>query len=96
MDLEAIRQFLHEHPDGVKIRMVTGKEYLIPHRDYIWLGPPRTTPESRKSMHRTSFVVHEPPELEMRLVNAMLVAEILPWHAKNGNGHGKAKGKKKG
>ncbi len=85
MDLKAIRDDVNNHPGGVSIRMIDGTVYRAPHRDYIWLGPP---PEERgmRGPHSTSFIVHTEGN-EMRLINALLVAEITKLK-RNGNGHG--------
>jgi hypothetical protein len=93
MDLKSIRDFVSSHPHGVLIKMVDGTKYEVPHRDYIWMGPP---PEARtgRGPHSTSFIVHTKND-EMRLVNALLVTEISGL-SQNGNGHAKPrKGKRK-
>lgn len=80
MNIIAIREFVNDHPQGVVIRMVDGREYTIPHRDYVWF-----TPSSGKlgAAFATSFyVAHEGVG---RLVNAFLVAEVQPLKV---NGHG--------
>lgn len=84
MDLESIRSFVREHPEGVRLRMVDGREFDIPHRDYVTFGPPRDTPVSRRGAHATSFLLWV--EDDFRLINALLVAEMVPLKA-NGNGH---------
>lgn len=60
MDLESIRQFVQENPEGVRVRMIDGRVYEIPHRDYITLGPPRAGSEARRSPHATSFIRQRP------------------------------------
>lgn len=85
MEISALRQFVSDHPEGVVIRMVDGKEYTIPHRDYIWFTPGYGQPESRVGRYATSFYVSE--DGTGRLVNALLVAEVLPLKkASNGQG----------
>lgn len=94
MGIESIRRLMQENPQGVRVRMVDGKKYTIPHRDFVSFGPPRDTPEARRAPGATSFIVYE-PNYTFRLVNALLVAEVSPLPA---NGHGRAakrRGKKK-
>lgn len=90
MDLKSIRDYVNSHPGGVTIRMVDGTVNRVPHRDYIWLGP-RPEERSLRGTHSTSFIVHTVND-EMRLINALLVAEITGLKG-NGNDHG-GKGKK--
>jgi hypothetical protein len=91
MELEKIRKFVHEHPEGVVIHMVNGTTYTIPHRDYITFGPLRETSKGEQVAAGTTFMVFEGPGLEyMKLVNAMLVAEVSVQ--KSG---GKGKGRKR-
>jgi len=86
MELEAIRNFVQTHPEGIVIRMVDGTRYTIPHRDYLSFGAPK------KTLSGTSFVLYETGDISsMRLLNALLVAEVLPL-GKNG---GTAKGKRR-
>jgi len=89
MNLEEIRNFMLEHPGGVRLRMVDGTEYVIPHLDYVSFGP-RDRPEAKRGPYATSFIVYDLKEqLRMRLVNALLVTEVEPlWQ----NGHGRGKG----
>lgn len=82
MDIESLRNFVREHPGGVRLRMVDGQVYDVPHRDYISLGPPRNSPEARRGPHATSFLVWR--DDEFKLVNALLVAEVAPLNP-NGN-----------
>jgi len=89
MDLTALRKIVQDHPEGVVIRLVDGTKYEVPHRDFISLGPP---PEMRspRSAHATSFLIWDGEG--MRLVNALVVAEVVPiqQNGKNGkNGHKK-------
>ncbi len=86
MDLESIRQFVQQNPEGVVVRMVDGRVYEIPHRDYITFGPERTTASARRGPHATTFIVWEGDAFF--LVNALLVAEVSALKA-NGNGHKK-------
>jgi hypothetical protein len=87
MELEAIRKMVQEHPEGVIIRLVNGTEFKIPHRDYLSFGAPREMLNGKKATTGSSFIVFEHGDVaSMRLVNALLVSEVLPWH-KNGNGH---------
>lgn len=95
MDIERIRKFLHEHPAGIAIRMVNGTEYRIPHRDYITFGPLREKSDGERVAVGSTFLVFENDGFEsMKLVNALLVSEVVPLKL-NGNGHGKGKKSKK-
>lgn len=89
MDTNAIRLQVSEHPQGVVIRMIDGSECHIPHRDYIWFTPSFGSPESRSRM-ATSFWLHDAKSEETRLVNAMLVKELVPMKA-GSNGHAKTR-----
>lgn len=93
MDANALRQFVSDHPEGVVLRMVDGKEYRIPHRDYVWFTPAYGQPESRVGRFSTSFYVSE--EGVGKLVNPVLVAEVMPI-TPNGRGTGRSgKGRSK-
>jgi len=89
MDVAAIRRYVNDNPDGILIRMVDGTEYPVPHRDWVWFTPtilPHEDKPSRPS--NTSFwIAHEGYG---KLINALLVKELVPLAAKkNGNGsHG--------
>ncbi len=90
MEVEKIRRFVHEHPEGVIIRMIDGTSYKIPHRDYITFGPLRETPKGEFVAAGSSFMVFEGPGLEyMKIINAMLVKEV---EAARSNGHGPRRG----
>lgn len=84
MELKAIREFVNDHPEGVIIRMVNGMEYEIPHRDYVWFVPTGGT-DGKASRVATSFYISH--DEVGRLVNALLVAEIVPMK-RNGKSHG--------
>lgn len=90
MDLESIRKFVQDHPDGVIIRMVDGTKYPIPHRDWISFGPPAKSITGKDVLRGTSFIVYDEPGgvFGMKLVNAMLVAEVSPMK-QNGRAGGK-------
>lgn len=91
MELARIREHVINNPRGVKIVMANGREFVIPHRDYITFNP-EAAGEQRSDRSARSFYVWENDSLI--LVNAMLVAEVAPMKA-NGNGHsGRGKGKK--
>src|SRR2546423_1287073 len=93
MDIEAIRQFLDEHPQGIRVRMIDGTEYRIPHRDYMALGPPRNLAGGGRGRSATSFIVYDiSDDLRLRLVNSLLVADVSPL---NRNGAGPHRGRKK-
>lgn len=76
MDIRAIREFVNSHAEGVRIRMVDGTEYDVPHRDYIWFTPATEMPETKVGRFATSFYVSV--EGVGRLVNALLVAAVEP------------------
>jgi hypothetical protein len=90
MDPRALKEFVNTHPDGVVIRMIDGTEYEIPHRDFIWFTPGFLQPESRVGRLSTCFYVSH--EGVGRLVNALLVAEVVPMKGRNGKGRGKRRG----
>jgi len=93
MNIEAIRAFVHEHPDGVRLRMIDGREFDIPHRDYSAFGPPRTPGRPPA----TSFVLWD-TEGGFRLLHALLVSEVVPIKNNGHSGRGgkdKPKGKSK-
>lgn len=87
MELKAIREFVNNHPEGVLIRMVNGTEYEIPHRDYVWFVPTGGGDGKANRVATSFYVSHDEVG---RLVNALLVAEIVPMKR---NGHGKSHGK---
>lgn len=88
MELESIRKFVQDHPDGVRIRMIDGKVFDIPHRDWISFGPPAKNLAGKDVLRGTSFIVYEEAGgvHGMKLVNAMMVADVSPMKL-NGNGH---------
>lgn len=90
MDAKAIRTFVSEYPNGVEIRMIDGTVYRVPHRDYLWFTPAYGGSESKVGRMATSFWLHDPERDETRLVNAMMVKEILPLQE---NGKKKRKGR---
>ncbi|MEK6702879.1 MAG: hypothetical protein AABZ53_11485 [Planctomycetota bacterium] len=95
MELERIRQSLHEHPSGIAIQMVNGTEYHVPHHDRITFGPLREKSDGERVAVGSTFLVFETDDFEsMKLVNALLVSEVVPLKL-NGNGHGKGKKSKK-
>lgn len=91
MNANDVREFVHGHPDGVVIRMIDGYEYEIRHRDWVWFPPVFGHTGSRAGRYASSFGVYHNEAL--RLVNCMLVAEIVPLK-KNGNGHGRKPGRR--
>ncbi|CAG0948599.1 hypothetical protein PHYC_00041 [Phycisphaerales bacterium] len=95
MELEAIRKFVQDHPDGVVIRMIDGTRLVVPHRDFISFGAPKEMLSGKQATRGTSFVFFETGDVpSMRPINAMLVAEVMPLE-RNGNGkHGKGRSKK--
>lgn len=92
MDTAALRTFVNEHPEGVVIRMVDGKMYRIPHRDYIWFTPSFGQPESKVGRYSTAFWLFDVDEETNRLVNSMLVLDVSPLKK---NGHGGKKSSKR-
>jgi hypothetical protein len=89
MDLNAIRQFVQDNPAGVVIRMVDGTEYPIPHRDHIWFTPHSDAPENRGTRLATSFYVSV--DGVGKLVNAMVVREVVPMSVKPSRSKGRRK-----
>lgn len=89
MELKAIREFVNDHPEGVVIRMVNGTEYEIPHRDYVWFVPAGGS-DGKPSRAATSFYISH--DEVGRLVNALLVSEIVPMKR---NGKSQSGGRKK-
>ena len=83
MEARALKAFVNDHPNGVVIRMVDGREYQVPHRDFVWFTPGFGESDGRTNRLSTSFYVAE--EGVGRLVNALLVAEVVPM---NGGAHG--------
>lgn len=89
MDIESIRQIVDANPQGVRIVMIDGTKLEIPHRDFISLGPGTDAGLSpRRVAAHTAFTVYEVNGVPMRIVNAMLVEEVLPLS-------GKGKGRKR-
>jgi hypothetical protein len=79
MDLETIRQGVENHPEGVRIIMIDGTRYDVPHRDFIALGPGIDAGLSpRRAASRTTFTLHEVGGVPLQLINAMLVKEVVP------------------
>lgn len=89
MDLKALRDFIGDHPHGVRIHMVDGTVYRVPHRDYVWFTP-SAGPDPRGARAGTAFWLHDPDRDATRLVNAMLVKEVVPMNG-NGKAHGRTK-----
>lgn len=81
MDIKALRAFIQDHPEGVCIRMIDGTEYRLPHRDYAWFTPGSNGSGGR---YATSFWLHDPEKDETRLINAMLVKEVIPLRCGSG------------
>ncbi len=82
MEIERIRKFVHEHPSRGVMRMVGGTEYRIPHRDSMTFGPLRGKSTGEMVAVGTSFLVFDGDGLEsMKLVNALLVSEVVPLKA---------------
>ena len=86
MDIKALRAFVHDHADGVVIRMIDGTDYQLPHRDYVWFTPAAGTSGVR---YGSSFWLHDPEKDETRLINAMLVKEVAPLSHNGGAANGR-------
>ena len=83
MDARAMKEYVNDHPEGVLIRMVDGREFAVPHRDFIWFTPSYGQPETKVGRYSTAFyVAHEGVG---RMLNALLVAEVAPLKPR-GNG----------
>lgn len=89
MDIESLRSFVQSHPEGVRLRMVDGREYDIPNHDDVSFGPARDTPQARRGPHATSFLPRQNDHFS--LVNAVLVSGAKP-PSENGNGRRGGKG----
>lgn len=76
MDAKMLREFVGGHPRGVVIKMIDGTRYTVPHRDFIQFPSPAGAAESRVPRFPTAFAVYH--EESFRLVNALLVAEVVP------------------
>jgi hypothetical protein len=74
MDIQALRQFVRDQSGGVIIRMVDGTEYRLPHPDFAWFTPAAGKQGTR---YATAFWLHDPERDETRLVNSMLVKEVV-------------------
>ncbi len=74
MDINAIRDFVNEHPGAVEIVMIDGASYKVPHRDYIWFTPTAATRSGPPRRFATSFYLNL--NGRTRLVNALLVSYI--------------------
>lgn len=96
MNVEAIRSFMDGHPDGIVVEMVDGKQFKIPHRDYVSFGPPRDVPGANRGRYATAFIVYDiDDDLRMRMLNALLVKELHALERRNGNGSHKKGPRKK-
>lgn len=80
MDVQAIRDYLNSHPDGIEIHMVDGTVYRIPHRDYLIFSPESGdgVPGLAPRRYTSSMIVFD-TDGRFRLVNALLVAHVRPW-----------------
>ncbi len=78
MDANAVRSFVNEHPQGVRIKMVDGTVYNMPHRDYVWFTPGFGQPEGRVGRLATSFWLYDAAADANLLVNALLVTDLAP------------------
>lgn len=86
MNLESIRDYLDQHPEGVLVRMIDGTEYRVPHRDYASFGPLGESKVTPRGRNATSFIVYDVNnDLRMKLVNALLVKEVVPMQGKGGS-----------
>lgn len=88
-DAKAIKEYVEKHPEGVRIRMIDGAAYDIPHRDFVWFFPGFGENErSVASRWATHFFVADAENEDYLVVNAMLVKDVAPLPS-NGNGHKK-------
>lgn len=81
MDVNAIRDFINEHQDGVQIHMVDGTSYRVPHRDYVWFTPSARSGAGAPKRFATSFYLSL--NGQTRLINALLVSHVRPIDSKN-------------
>ena len=77
VDINAVRDFVQEHPNGVEIVTIDGTRYTLPHRDYIWFTPAAPTRSGPPKRFATSFYLNH--NGSTRLVNALLVEHIREW-----------------
>lgn len=91
MDTRKLRTCIEDNPAGVEIRMVNGTVYRTPHRNFIWFTPAYGQPESRVGRMATSFWLHDAQRDETRLVNSLLVAEVIPLSSNGGGCRGKSR-----
>ncbi len=91
MDLRVLKKFVDDHPEGVRIRMVDGRQFRVPHRDYVSFKPGSDSTESRRSPYGTAFFVwvDEVPHL----LNALLVEEVTGLRAERNGSNGRKRGK---
>ncbi len=79
MDINAIRGFVNEHPEGVEFVMIDGTRHKIPHRDSIWFTPAGASQSGGPPRRfATSFYLNI--DGRTRLVNALLVGHIRESH----------------
>lgn len=77
------------------VRLIDGTKLKVPHRDSLSFGAPKEMLNGRQMIKGTSFVFYETGDISsMRLVNAMLVADVVPMKS-NGNGHAKPRKQRK-
>jgi hypothetical protein len=78
MDVNEIRDFVNDHPDGVEFTMIDGASYKLPHRDYIWFAPASASRSGGPPRRfATSFYLNI--DGRTRLVNALLVKHVREW-----------------
>jgi hypothetical protein len=77
MDAKALKLYCDRQAGGVIIRMIDGTEYRIPHRDYVWFTPGFGEAEKRAGRSGTSFWIADTNTEEYRIVNALLVKEVV-------------------
>jgi hypothetical protein len=95
VDAKALRLYVERHPGGVVIHMIDGTSYEIPHRDYIWFTPAFGDADSKVQRPGTSFWIADAASEEYRLVNALLVRDVVPLAAR-GRRKGRGKGRSAG
>ena len=89
MNAKVLQDFVMDHPEGVRIRMIDGTQNDILHRDYIWFTPAYGKASERAGRYATSFWIHDKAEDRARLVNALMVADVLPLSSAGNGSEGK-------
>ncbi len=91
MDVRALKKFVEDHPEGVRIRMVDGREFKVPHRDYVSFNPGPDSPEGRRAPYGTAFFVWK--DEVPHLLNDLLVEEVTGLRAGRNGSNGRRRGR---